>query len=835
MVLQGSGMILFSELQTEFGGSYPILMSEYATQVGVGANALIRIGTNFFGKSANAAAPTIVENSITKQATYISGSNYYYAFTATSGTNTITFASATTCDILVIGGGASGGTSIGGGGGAGGVVYVVNKQLAAGAYTVKVGAGGQSGGNSATGTGNYGGDSYVQLSGTDITIDGFSVRGRGGGYGGSYYNNASNVDYQPGKGGGSGGGASDNNSDTNYFGGATNQGNTYWNGSAYIAGGSAGQNTQSGQYYGSGGGGMGSAGATYKDGYTGVQNSITGTAQWYAAGGGGGANNSSSGVGGNGGGRGGRANIGSYYATDGSNNTGSGGGGGGYFYISGDSYAGGAGGSGVVIFKFSTTIVLPSVVMDGLVFFIDPSISSSYSGSGSNVYNLISGQTNAHLKGSFSNDSTTGGIRLYNTTAWNTNVSYLQLASNVGPIWTVSTWFNNLGTQGTYIFDARSGMPNGYVNSGDMAFSSFYQGTQYKNGGSAGQTTLTSWPDSNVWQNITNIFRSGATDGSTPGSDDITFFGRVSGNTSMDCVFGPILVYNRAITQAENTTNFNAIKARYGNLYERMSSSNSCVAMLGLKLMRSGYTGPVVQIRRSDGTTKDFYADFIGNLGDTVGGTGTTPTTWLTGYTGTVATWYDQSGNTNNFTQSTTSYQPSFTNNTITFNGSTQYFERAYTSALNPASFSWVVGCTWSGSNNNNYATPLTSRHDVHDGGTNTTYGYIIYKTPTNSWTYWTGTGSSVWGNHNTSVNLSANTRYKLTAQFSAGTMKSSINGTITSTSLTYSPNTVSPTRIGAGTTETTPGYYWPGTIDTVIFFNTSISDAERNIAMYTI
>lgn len=225
--------------------------------------------------------------------------------------------------------------------------------------------------------------------------------------------------------------------------------------------------------------------------------------------------------------------------------------------------ASGVPGTGIITMQdFRGKSVLPDIVTNGLVFYADPLIQLSYSGSGSNVYNLVSGQPHAYLKGSFSN--TALGMRLYNTSSWNLNNSYLQVASSIGPIYTVSTWFYNFGPVGTYIFDARGGMPNGYVNDGDMAYSSFYLGTQYNNGGSAGQTTLTSWPNSNVWQNITNIFRAGATDGNTPGSDDITFFGRVSGNTSMNCVFGPIMVYNRVITQAENTSNFNAYRNRYG-------------------------------------------------------------------------------------------------------------------------------------------------------------------------------------------------------------------------------------------------------------------------------
>ena len=73
----------------------------------------------------------------------------------------------------------------------------------------------------------------------------------------------------------------------------------------------------------------------------------------------------------------------------------------------------------------------------------------------------------------------------------------------------------------------------------------------------------------------------------------------------------------------------------------------------------STYYGPVVNIRRaSDNTTSDFYADIYGNLGQSINGTGTTLSTWLTGTRGYVTTWYDQSPQSNNMVQTTAAYQP---------------------------------------------------------------------------------------------------------------------------------------------------------------------------------
>ena len=322
----------------------------YGAPAGTWANDAVRQPT---------ATVSILDNGVAASPTLISGSTYFYRFTSAGS---IQFPRNVVCDVLMVGGGASGGTSIGGGGGAGGVVYMESKALAGSTtYNITVGAGGASPGNNSMFTGNNGADSFIHTGTVDVQLDGIVLRSKGGGYGGSYHDYIDSATYNPGRSGGSGGGASDNNADVSYNGGSSTQGNTYWNGTAYVSGGSAGRATTTGQYYGSGGGGMGTNGATYKDGNSGVQNSITGSAVWYAAGGGAGTNlTTGSGVGGNGGGTGGRGSIGSIVVTSGTAGTGSGGGGGGFVNIAGDSYQSGAGGSGVVVVRF-TLNEIPSV------------------------------------------------------------------------------------------------------------------------------------------------------------------------------------------------------------------------------------------------------------------------------------------------------------------------------------------------------------------------------------------------------------------------------------------------------------------------------------------
>ena len=91
--------------------------------------------------------------------------------------------------------------------------------------------------------------------------------------------------------------------------------------------------------------------------------------------------------------------------------------------------------------------------------------------------------------------------------------------------------------------------------------------------------------------------------------------------------------------------------------------------VFSLKLLVSSYTGFTIKIRRTDNTFMSFYSTTTGVLTSGINGTGTTIATFLSGSTGFVDTWYDQSGKGNNATQTTTTLQPimDLTNNCINF------------------------------------------------------------------------------------------------------------------------------------------------------------------------
>jgi hypothetical protein len=210
-------------------------------------------------------------------------------------------------------------------------------------------------------------------------------------------------------------------------------------------------------------------------------------------------------------------------------------------------------------------------VVEGLVAYYDPAYSSSYSGAGANLYNLVDGVA-ATLNGTYSAGTAAVGtsvsgiqtIRLTNSNLISApnNISHVQAPSFTN-ITTVSIWFyqHTYNDISRYILDGRTGGGEGWIYNGSIG-SNWSTGIVYVNGGaSSGTPSWLNWGGTatGVWKNVTFITSSG-----TPFTDDINIFSRFSDNEGLDVTFGPILIYNRVLTQAENLQNFNALRGRYG-------------------------------------------------------------------------------------------------------------------------------------------------------------------------------------------------------------------------------------------------------------------------------
>tara|TARA_B110000977_G_scaffold189628_1_gene259367 strand:+ start:294 stop:1217 length:924 start_codon:yes stop_codon:yes gene_type:complete len=273
----------------------------------------------------NALSPAGVSSVTGTVATTTDGNDTIYSFT---DDGTITIATGGIANILLVGGGGGGGLGFGGGGGGGGLLYLTDTYLPAGSFTVTVGAGGPFGPRSVGGASQYGQNGGMSRVGPYTVL--------GGGGGGSQLYELPNWDSGPGLIGGCGGGTSGNNTNGNET--ATGLG---------LLGGNGGAGNYIG---GAGGGGMGADGqegdnALGANGGDGVQNSITGSAVYYAGGGAGyGYAYTSQGTGGLGGGG---DCVGSGYTGTGLPGTANTGGGG----AGANALDAGAGGSGIVIVR----------------------------------------------------------------------------------------------------------------------------------------------------------------------------------------------------------------------------------------------------------------------------------------------------------------------------------------------------------------------------------------------------------------------------------------------------------------------------------------------------
>jgi hypothetical protein len=109
-----------------------------------------------------------------------------------------------------------------------------------------------------------------------------------------------------------------------------------------------------------------------------------------------------------------------------------------------------------------------------------------------------------------------------------------------------------------------------------------------------------------------------------------------------------------------------------------LDTYSGAAAAYSLRLLRSAYTGSAIRVRRaSDNTEQDI--GFVNNVLDT-----SSLTSFCSGTNGFVKTWYDQSGNGRDATQSTAANQPQIvssgsvilegTKPSLQFDGSNDYF-----------------------------------------------------------------------------------------------------------------------------------------------------------------
>ena len=160
----------------------------------------------------------------------------------------------------------------------------------------------------------------------------------------------------------------------------------------------------------------------------------------------------------------------------------------------------------------------------------------------------------------------------------------------------------------------------------------------------------------------------------------------------------------------------------------------------------------------------------------------------------------------------------------LEFDGRNDKVDVPYSAALNPAQFSfslWAKPTRGAGT----YRSPLACRDDLPGRG------YLLYAHSNNKWSFYIGPGSAdivPWVQlDGPTVVLNAWTH--LACTYDGTTMRMYVNGADIGTTRTgrLSLNRARPLRIGAGCSELSGKYFFPGLIDDVRIYNRALHPAE--------
>lgn len=158
----------------------------------------------------------------------------------------------------------------------------------------------------------------------------------------------------------------------------------------------------------------------------------------------------------------------------------------------------------------------------------------------------------------------------------------------------------------------------------------------------------------------------------------------------------------------------------------------------------------------------------------------------------------------------------------LQFNGTSSYVEVPYSASNNPAQFTiecWVRLDSGSGT----FRAPLSSRNRV--GNQNT--GYNFYAQPDDTWNFSFGNNSDPWI-YIPGPSVVYGQWTHLAATYDGTTGRFYVNGILVASEVgVFTPNSSRPLRIGAGSTEASSNYFFPGAIDEVRIWNYARSESE--------
>jgi hypothetical protein len=268
-------------------------------------------------------------------------------------------------------------------------------------------------------------------------------------------------------------------------------------------------------------------------------------------------------------------------------------------------------------------------------------------------------------------------------------------------------------------------------------------------------------------------------------------------------------------------------------------------AAYSVRLLRTAYTGSAIRVRRSSDNAEQDIGFVAGNL-DT-----TSLTTFCSGTNGFITTWYDQSGNGNNATQTTASNQPQIVSSGSVINVNSKpclQFTNSSQQRLNYSTALW----TYTGDstlfhtsrNRNSGSSQYGSVISQGGGSLNNALGIQWQQFPSSN----TQASTDVFapGGMSTSGTQSVNTQYLATFQWqnwsthqTNGNTIIAINGVNQSlTSYGSSPTSLNSSPLYIGSFDGASGGSFLGDIQeivvyTSVFSQSNIDGAESNINSY--
>ena len=208
-----------------------------------------------------------------------------------------------------------------------------------------------------------------------------------------------------------------------------------------------------------------------------------------------------------------------------------------------------------------------SVVTDGLVSYLNAGISSSYSGTGSTWYDLSGNNNHFAIYSTVYRSDIKGGVLQFTSGAWGKSISNTILNTSAYTKYIVafpsqsSNWLSS--SEGSHVF---------WGNGSDYMYGGHNGG--WSNIGYTGEKSIGRW-SANVFTfssvSGTKLYKNGAAVASQPGqtttfsgTGNVKIFAFGDGANTSDGYVGAVLIYNRALTDAEVLQNYNALRGRFG-------------------------------------------------------------------------------------------------------------------------------------------------------------------------------------------------------------------------------------------------------------------------------